>query len=103
MYKVKECNEIVGFIKKLKCQKGIGIVCFGDIKNLVFCGGGCIFGLCFCKYNIILNKKVKLLACKLVFFFKVSVGKIFVIEDFFFEVLKIKVFVDIFIVLKVVD
>ena len=59
-HKAKERNEIAGSTKKLKRQKGTGTARFGDIKNPVFRGGGRIFGPRPRKYNITLNKKVKL-------------------------------------------
>lgn len=74
----------------------MGIVCVGDIKNFVFRGGGCIFGLRLWKYIVCLNKKVKRLVRKFVLFDKVVVGNILIVEDFFFEVLKIKEFINIF-------
>ena len=102
-HKAKERNEIAGSTKKLKRQKGTGTARFGDIKNPVFRGGGRIFGPRPRKYNITLNKKVKLLARKSALSSKASAGKIFVIEDFSFEAPKTKAFVDILTALKVAD
>ncbi|KGE87440.1 50S ribosomal protein L4 [Phaeodactylibacter xiamenensis] len=102
-HKAKERNEIAGSTKKLKRQKGTGTARFGDIKNPVFRGGGRIFGPRPRKYNITLNKKVKLLARKSALSSKASAGKIFVIEDFSFEAPKTKAFADILTALKVAD
>lgn len=64
------------------------------MKFFVFVGGGCVFGLKLCDYLFKLNKKVKCLVCILVLIYKVKENVIIVLEDFNFEVLKIKNFVD---------
>lgn len=47
----KICVEVIGFGKKLWCQKGIGCVCFGFIKSLIWCFGGVIFVVCLQDYS----------------------------------------------------
>lgn len=67
----------------------------GSIKNLLFKGGGIIFGLRLRSYLFKLNKGLKRLVRKLVFLIKVKELNIIVFEDFGFEVLNIKNFINV--------
>ncbi|TXB61932.1 50S ribosomal protein L4 [Phaeodactylibacter luteus] len=102
-HKAKERNEIAGSTKKLKRQKGTGTARFGDIKNPLFRGGGRVFGPRPRKYDISLNRKVKLVARKSALSAKAGAGKLIIVEDFSFDKPKTKEFVNILNALKVAD
>lgn len=85
-HKSKERAEIKGSTRKIKKQKGTGTARAGSIKSPVFRGGGRVFGPRPRNYDFKLNKKLKQLARKSVFSYKVTDKQIRVFEDFNFEV-----------------
>lgn len=91
IYKMLQCLEIFGLMKKFVCQKGFGGVCYGNKKVLQFCGGGKVFGLVVCDYGYDLLKKVWVFGLKYVLFVKVKVDSIVVVEDVKVVEVKIKV------------
>ena len=61
----RERGEIAGSTRKIKKQKGTGTARAGSIKNPLFRGGGRVFGPRPKNYGFKLNKKLKVLARKL--------------------------------------
>ena len=92
--KSKERSEITGSTRKLIRQKGGGGARRGDIKSPVLKGGGRVFGPTPRDYSQKLNKKVKVLARKSALSYKAQENAIIVVEDFNFEALKSKEFVN---------
>lgn len=80
-HKAKERAEIKGSTKKLKKQKGTGGARAGDIKSGTRVGGGRIFGPRPRNYHFKLNVKLKRLARKSAFAYKVKSDGILVLED----------------------
>jgi large subunit ribosomal protein L4 len=93
-HKSKQRNEISGSTRKLKKQKGTGGARSGGIKNPLFRGGGRIFGPVPRDYSFKLNKKLKRLARKSALSAKAGASAIKVVEDFTFEKVKTKQFVE---------
>lgn len=93
-HKAKERSEVSGSTKKLGRQKGGGGARRGDINSPVLVGGGRVFGPRPRNYSFKLNKKVKALARRSALTFKAQGGQIVVVEDFNFEALKTKEFVN---------
>lgn len=93
-HKAKERSEVSGSTKKLGRQKGGGGARHGDINSPVMIGGGRVFGPRPRNYSFKLNKKVKALARRSALTFKAQGGQIVVVEDFNFEALKTKEFVN---------
>ncbi len=93
-HKSKERSEVSGSTKKLGRQKGGGGARRGDINSPVLVGGGRVFGPRPRNYSFKLNKKVKALARKSALTFKAQNNQIVVVEDFDFEVVKTKNFVN---------
>ena len=85
-HKSKERGEIKGSTRKIKKQKGTGTARAGSIKSPIFRGGGRVFGPRPRNYDFKLNKKLKQLARKSVFSYKVTDKQIKIYEDFSFEV-----------------
>ena len=85
-HKSKERGEIKGSTRKIKKQKGTGTARAGSIKSPVFRGGGRVFGPRPRNYDFKLNKKIKQLARKSVFTYKLKDQQIRVFEDFTMEV-----------------
>lgn len=85
-HKSKERGEIKGSTRKIKKQKGTGTARAGSIKSPVFRGGGRVFGPRPRNYDFKLNKKIKQLARKSVFTYKLMDKQIRVYEDFTLEV-----------------
>lgn len=94
-HKSKQRNEVSGSTKKIKKQKGTGGARAGSIKNPQFIGGGRIFGPQPRDYRFKLNKKVKSLAKKSAFAYKVKDKNLSVIENFQIASPKTKEFVGI--------
>ncbi len=84
-HKSKERGEIAGSTKKIKKQKGTGTARAGSIKSPVFRGGGRVFGPRPRNYSFKLNKKLKRLARKSIFTYKMKDQQIKIFEDFNFE------------------
>lgn len=94
-HKAKERAEIVGSTRKIKKQKGTGTARAGSIKSPIFKGGGRIFGPRPRSYSFKLNKNLKRLARKSVLSMKASDNAITVVEDFNFDTVKTKNFVEV--------
>ena len=92
-HKSKERSEVSGSTRKLHKQKGGGGSRIGDINSPVLVGGGRVFGPRPRDYRFKLNKKVKVLARKSAFTYKMQDSQLIVVEDFNFEAPKTKDFV----------
>ena len=102
-HKSKERAEISGSTRKIKKQKGTGTARAGSIKSGVFRGGGRIFGPRPRNYSFKLNKKLKQLARRSALTLKAQNDCLLVVEDFSFEAVKTKSFVELQNNLKVSD
>ncbi len=80
-HKAKERAEIAGSTKKIKKQKGTGGARAGNIKSGTRVGGGRIFGPRPRNYHFKLNIKLKRLARKSAFAYKLKSEDIIVLED----------------------
>jgi len=89
-HKAKEKNEVAFSTKKLKKQKGSGSARYGSRKSPIFRKGGRIFGPRPRKYDIKINKKVRLLARLSALTYKAKGNAIMVLEDFNFSEPKTK-------------
>lgn len=92
-HKAKERNEISGSTRKIKKQKGTGGARAGSIKSGTRVGGGRIFGPRPRNYSFKLNVKLKRLARKSAFSYKVKANDLLVIEDPNLDAIKTKDFV----------
>ncbi|MBI9056397.1 MAG: 50S ribosomal protein L4 [Labilibaculum sp.] len=102
-HKSKERAEISGSTAKIKKQKGTGTARAGSIKSGVFRGGGRIFGPRPRNYSFKLNKKLKQLARRSALSLKAQNEGLLIVEDFNFEAVKTKSFVELQKNLKVSD
>lgn len=102
-HKSKERADISGSTAKIKKQKGTGTARAGSIKSPIFRGGGRCFGPRPRNYTFKLNKKLKQLARKSALAVKAENNAVVVVEDFNFEAVKTKLFVDLQNNLKVSD
>ncbi|MRT91489.1 50S ribosomal protein L4 [Ancylomarina sp. 16SWW S1-10-2] len=102
-HKSKERADISGSTAKIKKQKGTGTARAGSIKSPLFRGGGRCFGPRPRNYSFKLNKKLKQLARKSALSVKAKNNGLVVVEDFNFEAVKTKLFVDLQNNLKVSD
>ncbi len=102
-HKSKQRNEIAGSTKKLYKQKGTGGARAGSIKSPLFNGGGRIFGPQPRDYSFKLNKKLKSLARKSALTYKAQDNSIVVLEDFNFDSVKTKNYVQLVADLKLTD
>lgn len=93
-HKSKERSEVSGSTRKLHKQKGGGGARIGDINSPLLVGGGRVFGPRPRDYRFKLNKKVKDLARRSAWTFKVQDNQVKVVEDFTFEAPKTKEFVN---------
>ncbi|MGM9804767.1 MAG: 50S ribosomal protein L4 [Muribaculaceae bacterium] len=93
-HKSKERSEVAGSTKKLGRQKGGGGARRGDINSPLLVGGGRVFGPRPRNYSFKLNKKVKALARRSALTYKAQNNQIVVVEDFDFETVKTKNFVN---------
>jgi len=91
-HKSKERGEIRGGGKKPWKQKGRGGARAGTSRSPLWVGGGRIFGPRPRDYSQGIPKKVKSLARKSAFSYKVKDEQVIVVEDFNFEVSKTKEF-----------
>ena len=94
-HKSKERSEVSGSTRKLHKQKGGGGSRIGDINSPVRVGGGRVFGPRPRDYRFKLNKKIKQLARKSAWTYKVQDDQVKIVEDFSFEAPKTKEFVKI--------
>lgn len=102
-HKSKERADISGSTAKIKKQKGTGTARAGSIKSPLFRGGGRCFGPRPRNYSFKLNRKLKQLARKSALSAKAKNNGLVVVEDFNFEAVKTKLFVDLQNNLKVAD
>jgi large subunit ribosomal protein L4 len=102
-HKAKQRNEIAGSTRKLYKQKGTGGARAGGIKSPLFNGGGRVFGPQPRDYSFKLNKKLKTLARKSALSYKAKDSNIIVLEDFNFESIKTKNYVQLVADLNVTD
>lgn len=93
-HKSKQRNEIAGSTRKLYKQKGTGGARAGSIKSPLFNGGGRVFGPQPRDYSFKLNKKLKSLARKSALSYKAQDNNILVLEDFTFDTIKTKNYID---------
>ncbi|MGX7576798.1 50S ribosomal protein L4 [Candidatus Karelsulcia muelleri] len=89
-HQTKSRSQIQGSNKKIQKQKGSGNARKGDIKNPLFVGGGRIFGPVKRKYNLKLNKKIKKIAIKTLFYYKLINKQIKIIEPFMLKTISSK-------------
>ena len=102
-HKAKQRNEIAGSTRKLYKQKGTGGARAGNIKSPLFNGGGRVFGPQPRDYSFKLNKKLKSLARKSALSYKAKDSSIVVVEDFTFDTIKTKSYIQLQNDLKVSD
>jgi len=93
-HKAKQRNEIAGSTRKLYKQKGTGGARAGSIKSPLFNGGGRVFGPQPRDYSFKLNKKLKSLARKSALSYKAIDNNVVVLEDFTFDSIKTKNYVN---------
>jgi large subunit ribosomal protein L4 len=93
-HKSKERNEVAGSTKKLKKQKGTGGARAGSSKSGTRVGGGRIFGPRPRDYEFKLNTKVRRLARKSAFSYKVQNDSIMVLEDLNYDLPRTKEFLN---------
>jgi len=102
-HKSKQRNEIAGSTRKLYKQKGTGGARAGSVKSPLFNGGGRVFGPQPRDYSFKLNKKLKSLARKSALSYKAQDNNIVVLEDFNFDSIKTKSYIQLTADLKVSD
>ncbi|MEQ7798825.1 50S ribosomal protein L4 [Pedobacter sp. ASV1-7] len=102
-HKSKQRNEIAGSTRKLYKQKGTGGARAGSIKSPLFNGGGRIFGPQPRDYSFKLNKKLKSLARKSALSYKAQDNNVVVLEDFTFETIKTKNYINLVSALNLTD
>ena len=102
-HKSKQRNEIAGSTRKLYKQKGTGGARAGSVKSPLFNGGGRIFGPQPRDYSFKLNKKLKQLARKSALTYKAQDNNIVVLEDFKFDSIKTKNYIQLTADLNVAD
>lgn len=90
----KSRGYVEGSTRKIKRQKGTGTARAGSIKSPIFRGGGRIFGPEPRNYGFKLNKKLKQLARKSALTYKAKEERIVVLEDFKFDAIKTKSYVE---------
>lgn len=93
-HKSKQRNEIAGSTRKLHKQKGTGGARAGSVKSPLFNGGGRVFGPQPRDYSFKLNKKLKSLARKSALSYKAKDNNIVVLEDFVFDSVKTKSYIN---------
>ena len=93
-HSAKERSQLSGSTRKVKRQKGTGTARMGDIKSPVLRGGARAFGPRPRNYSFKINKKVKQLARLSALTYKAKQNEILVVEDFTFENIKTKQYVD---------
>lgn len=102
-HKSKQRNEIAGSTRKLYKQKGTGGARAGSVKSPLFNGGGRVFGPKPRDYSFKLNKKLKVLARKSALSYKAKDSSIVVVEDFTFDSIKTKSYIQLTADLNVTD
>jgi len=102
-HKAKQRNEIAGSTRKLYKQKGTGGARAGSVKSPLFNGGGRVFGPQPRDYSFKLNKKLKSLARRSALTYKAQDNNIVIVEDFSFDAVKTKSYVQFVADLNVTD
>lgn len=102
-HKAKQRNEIAGSTRKLYKQKGTGGARAGSVKSPLFNGGGRVFGPQPRDYSFKLNKKLKSLARNSALSYKAKDSNIVVVEDFSFDTIKTKSYIQLTADLNVSD
>ncbi len=102
-HKSKQRNEIAGSTRKLYKQKGTGGARAGSIKSPLFNGGGRVFGPQPRDYSFKLNKKLKSLARKSALSYKAIDNNVVVLEDFTFDNIKTKNYLNLINALEVAN
>jgi large subunit ribosomal protein L4 len=102
-HKAKQRNEIAGSTRKLYKQKGTGGARAGSVKSPLFNGGGRVFGPQPRDYSFKLNKKLKTLARYSALSYKAKDSNIIVLEDFNFDAVKTKSYVQLVADLQATD
>jgi large subunit ribosomal protein L4 len=102
-HKSKQRNEIAGSTRKLYKQKGTGGARAGSVKSPLFNGGGRVFGPQPRDYSFKLNKKLKSLARNSALSYKAKDSSIVVVEDFTFDSIKTKSYIQLQADLNVTD
>jgi len=102
-HKSKQRNEIAGSTRKLYKQKGTGGARAGSVKSPLFNGGGRVFGPQPRDYSFKLNKKLKSLARRSALTYKAQDNNIVIVEDFSFDAVKTKSYVQFVADLNVTD
>ncbi len=102
-HKAKQRNEIAGSTRKLYKQKGTGGARSGSVKSPLFNGGGRVFGPQPRDYSFKLNKKLKSLARKSALSYKAKDSNVIVLEDFSFDTIKTKNYIQLVADLKATD
>ena len=102
-HKSKQRNEIAGSTRKLYKQKGTGGARAGSVKSPLFNGGGRVFGPQPRDYSFKLNKKLKALARKSALSNKAKDNNIVILEDFSFDAVRTKNYVQFTADLNVTD
>ena len=102
-HKAKQRNEIAGSTRKLYKQKGTGGARAGSVKSPLFNGGGRVFGPQPRDYSFKLNKKLKSLARKSALSYKAKDSNVIVLEDFSFDTIKTKNYIQLVADLKATD
>lgn len=93
-HKTKERSEVNRTKKKLYRQKGTGNARHGSMNAPIFVGGGTVFGPKPRDYSMPVNKKVKNIARISALSYKVKENALLVLENFSFEQIKTRQFVD---------
>jgi large subunit ribosomal protein L4 len=102
-HKSKQRNEIAGSTRKLYKQKGTGGARAGSVKSPLFNGGGRVFGPQPRDYSFKLNKKLKVLARYSALTYKAKDSNVIVLEDFSFDSIKTKSYIQLVAALKATD
>jgi len=102
-HKSKQRNEIAGSTRKLYKQKGTGGARAGSVKSPLFNGGGRVFGPQPRDYSFKLNKKLKTLARYSALTYKAQDSNVIVLEDFSFDSIKTKSYIQLVADLKATD
>src|ERR1700722_11015835 len=102
-HKSKQRNEIAGSTRKLYKQKGTGGASAGSVKSPLFICGGRVLGPQPRDYSFKLNKKLKALARKSALSYKAQDNNIVVLEDFTFDSIKTKNYVQLSADLNITD
>src|SRR6201991_1790678 len=102
-HKSKQRNEMAGSTRKLYKQKGTGGARAGSVKSPLFNGGGRVFGPQPRDYSFKLNKKLKTLARYSALTYKAQDSNVIVLEDFSFDTIKTKSYIQLVADLKATD